>query len=282
MNKRFLVFGILLLLILLFCFLGFRFSSKELSSNDGNDSFDPDAWKYVGEKAYVEERDDGWFYYFLIVSENVNKENTNNFFSGCNLNNNELDDYNVIIYDENGNVENKIKAFPTLAISEKSKNGVMERDEVVLIDEFFDKKQFNRKIEVSDLDGLELNNFSKNEVVRLYNNSVDLEFKTSIHSFSLNECDLRSDENEDGFIVNIGVICIRHGIIAINIDLKYDDNTYLSDNISGDRELYENIQEIEKYIVDTQDINVEDNFDFEGEVYNRIYELLATFDDGWD
>lgn len=41
-------------------------------------------------------------------------------------------------------------------------------------------------------------------------------------------------------------------------------------------EIYENFQQIEEYIVSTQKLNIANDFEFNGDVYNRVFELLKS------
>lgn len=93
------------------------------------------------EKMSIIDQSDGWYYYFMITS--IAGEESLNTFGGCNLKYTELDGYNITISDQDGKIISELPSQPTLAISDKSKDGVKERDEVRIIDDYFDNKGFN-------------------------------------------------------------------------------------------------------------------------------------------
>ncbi len=283
-NIKYVFLLILFLLVVIVVFLYFNNKNKNSLKDKIVDEVDPDAWKNYAEKLVIQDRGDGWYYTFLITTVDKNREVTKNLFGGCNLKYETLDGYNTYGYDIGG-VVIRTPGMPSLSISDHSKNGVMERDEVRVIDEFFDKNQFNSKIDIKDLDKLTIYNFSKQEILDLYNQAVEQEFNTTwITKFNLSDCTMRHDYSKNGYKVNIGVYFSKSiGIYTVLIDLLYDNGDYLSDLVASNKatqeqkEIYANLQKMGNYVVESQEVNLEEEFGLTGEVYERVYELVKRF-----
>lgn len=228
-------------------------------------------------------KENGWYYYLYT--------NTNNdyFFDGCNLKYPNLDGYYINIYKDKTEQEitQKFKTIPTLSASDNKKNNalLMERDEVEIIDNFFTNNTFSRPINEKDLKNLNLGNFNKNDLIKLYNNLYKKDFNNNIIPYALHECDYKYDTPKDGFYVFIGFLIERKGIAAIEIDLVFDNGEYLSDKINNGTatkkyiEIYENLQNIEKYIIEKQTFdNLSKDINYKGSVYERLYKILLSIE----
>lgn len=239
---------------------------------------------YYGQKYSYIEGEDGWYYFFCI---NIidDEGTTTNFYDGINLKYKTMDDYNIIIYDETtGDIKYKIATTPSFRSSEKEKNGVQEREEILKVDNYFDEKQFNRKITEEDLQDLELENFDKNQILELYNMAIEKEINQERKAFYIPSFDLEQETLSDKSILNIGLYTETTGVIAMRIDIIYDD-VYLSDLIENNKatenqkQIYENINKISKKFIETQDVNVRKYFTLNDEIYNTIFNIIETFDD---
>jgi len=231
-----------------------------------------------GEKMAILKKDNGWYYY---IYENTNGEY---FFDGCNLKYNELDGYYVNIYENESMKEiyYKMPTFPSLSVSDHSKGNTLERDDVQAIDRFFTERNFEGSIEEKDLSELKITNFAIDDILNLYNTLAAEDFSSELTTLRLSECDYVYDDLKNGFKVFIGFLVERRGVAAIEIDLIYNNGTYLSDLISNNKasnkqiKLYENFQKIEGYIINNQDLDISSDFAFKGDEYNRIYKLLNS------
>ena len=288
MKRNYIILGFVLLLVLGGSIIWLTNRPEE--NKNENDFFEEnqDAIKSYAERIGIIKGEDGWYYQFLTTTYNNGEDDTNNFFSGCNLKYSELDDYYVPVYSEDGEVIDKWPSIPRLTASQKSINGVTEAEEVEIIDDFFDEKQFRREITVEDLEGLELNNFDKEFIVELFNNSYNTYFDKTVTKFNLSGCSIESDKEQDGYKYNIGVMHLRRGIGVIRIDLLYSDGTYLSDLVEDgkatnkQKEIYENFKKIEDYIIENQEVNIRDVFNLDDEVYIRLYNIIEKFDDPYE
>ena len=292
MKRNYIIMGFVILIIAGGLTIWFVNKQKDNSQNNNEDNnqnnneviddnegvLDPEAYKKYAEKIVVVEGDNAWYYQFLINSLD-DGENTKNFFTGCNLKYAKFKD--IEGYENIGNNNQ----YPSLAISDKSTNGVTEEEEVLLINDYFDQKQFRKEITIKDLDELTLYNFDKSLIVDLFNKTYNSNFDKTISKFSIKGCSIQSDEEKDGYKYNIGVMHLRRGIGAIRIDLLYNDGTYLSELIENkkatneQKEIYNNFQKIEEYIVENQEVNIRDEFDLNKDVYNRLFDIIETFDD---
>ena len=292
MKRNYIIMGFVILIIAGGLTIWFVNKQKDNSQNNNEDNnqnnneviddnegvLDPEAYKKYAEKIVVVEGDNAWYYQFLINSLD-DGEKTKNFFTGCNLKYAKFKD--IEGYENIGNNNQ----YPSLAISDKSTNGVTEEEEVLLINDYFDQKQFRKEITIKDLDELTLYNFDKSLIVDLFNKTYNSNFDKTISKFSIKGCSIQSDEEKDGYKYNIGVMHLRRGIGAIRIDLLYNDGTYLSELVENkkasneQKEIYNNFQKIEEYIVENQEVNIRDEFDLNKDVYNRLFDIIETFDD---
>ena len=287
LKRNYIILGFVILIILGGSIIWFINRPEE--NNDEKDIFEKNenAIKNYGEKIYITEGEDGWYYQFLIAPS-IADGDTNNFLIGCNLKYSSLDNYYVPVLSEDGELIDKWPSEPTLSTSQVSINGVTEAEEVDIIEEFFDEKQFNREITVQDLGDLELYHLDKKFIVDLFNAAYNSEYDKTITKFNLSSCSIQSDTEQDGYKYNIGVMHVRRGIGAIRIDLLYNDGTYLSDLIEDgsatneQKEIYDDFKKIEDYIVENQEVNIRDVFDLDDDVYIRLFNIIEKFDDPFE
>lgn len=213
------------------------------------------------EKFSMIKKDSDWYYYFIISYNDDGS--TSNFFNGINLKYSTLDDYFVYIRDsKTNNIIEKVPSFPILATSEKTVNGIMERDEVTTINNYFNSKQFDDKISIDDLEDLSLNNFQIDDILLLYNNALDYEIPQYFGNFRFPEYSVDKGELINGKQWQVGQLNNYGYIKAINIELLYEDGTYLSDVVKNNRasesqvELYNSINLVEDYIITNQSLNI--------------------------
>lgn len=276
MRKKILFLILVITLIILI-------TSVTLCNNTNKEEKDNKINYDYGEKMAYIKKENGWYYYLYT--------NTNNdyFFDGCNLKYPDLENYYINIYKDRTEQEivQKFKTFPTLSTSDnKKKNAtLMEREEVEKIDDFFNNTSFSNIISETDLENLNLENFNNNDIIKLYNELYEKKFSTDIIPYALHECDYKSDSSKDGFYVFIGFLIERKGIAAIEIDLVFDNGEYLSDKINNNTaskkeiKIYENLQNIEKYVIDNQTFdNLEENINLNDSIYKRIYKILSSIE----
>lgn len=278
MKKKMVILTLLLSMITIFILMKGNNKEKE---NDINDIYSN---VYYGQKYSYIEGEDGWYYFFCInILDDAGT--TANFYDGINLKYKSMDEYNVLVYDEvTGELKKKIATTPSFRSSEKIKNGVQERDEILKVDSYFDEKQFNRVITEEDLKDLKLENFNKEQIIELYNMAIEAKLKTERKAFYIPSFELKQKSLSDGSVINMGLYTETTGMIAMRIDIIYDD-VYLSDLVQSNKaskeqiELYDNLRLISDKFIETQDVRVKKYFQFDGEIYDRVFEIIETFDD---
>lgn len=252
-------------MLLIFCSIflvacGKNDNSKLVNSNE--------KIKFVS-KCTTIERNDGWFYYFCIepmkkdISTDNVKDNyelneyTNYVFDGVNLKHNSLENYYIPIYDQNNNEIDKTEApYPTLSIS------TLYRDEIKIINDFFNKKKFANEIKESDLNELNLTYFDKKVLINMFNSAYLSEPIELGKYINLPFVEIVSSISENGYRFQVGYY-VQYGTInKIDIEVLYDNGTYLSDIIADEnasmeqQQLFQKISNIEKYVIQEQSFNI--------------------------
>lgn len=291
------IFGIIIIIFIISGFFLFINSKSNDSYYDKKMKESENAAKNYATKMYAEEipteisGEDGWFYYFLITTIEQKQDITSNFFNGCNLKYEKLDNYKLRVYKDDNYTEvvREIDGFPTLSISKKESNGIKANDEITKIEKWFDEKQFNKKIDYEDMKDIDVYNFDKNTIINLYNSAVSKKFTKKVGPYLMDPCSIKKDELKDGYFWNVGILAFRGDIIALRIDIVYSDNIFLSDLIHNNKanqeqiKLYNQVKEIEKYIIKNQKIDILEEFpDYKNEKIMRLYRIISTFDDGYD
>lgn len=236
-------------------------------------------------KTYGEWIDDEWYYFFQNISLDGEKVNSH-FYDGCNLKHSTLQDYGVQIKDENDNIIEIAEAIPSLSLSQKYTNNQREGQEIIYINEFFDKNEINSVIIEEDLEELKVYNIDKNILREIFNKSIEKEFDNTVGPYIMGVCDYKIEELKNGYKWNIGIVSISGHIKAIRLDIIYGDGSYLSDLVkenkadNNQKALYKSFDEIEKYIVNEQKTDVKNKYsELKGEEYDRLQTILDSLDD---
>ncbi len=243
-----------------------------------------DEEEYIGTRDSLFQGNDGWYFFFVINSYGENGR-TENVFDGFNLKYQKMEGYNILVYDYTGkNIKDRIPTTPSKSISEKTVNGKMERNEVFEISKYFDEKQFNREISEEDLNDLELEHYDKKFIVNLYNSAINSKLDDTVTKFNISSLEFLTDAKNNGYSVNIGIMSQRKGIVAVRIDLIYDNGVYLSDLINSKKatqkqiKIYNNLVSIGNKLVETQEANLKEKFDLNGDIYDRVFSLLKELE----
>lgn len=260
------------------------FESKSENKEHTNNNIDDNSTMYLNKESVIQYNDE-WFYSFMI---NKTNEETNHFFDGCNLKYKQLDNYGVT-YIENGEIVDITPAHPTLSVSQIERNGIREGEEVRVINAYFNKAQFKEAISENEIVNWKIENFDKNLLVELFNQTISKKYSDKVGPYKMETCSIQIDRLNNDYRWNIGVMSILGNIKAVRLDIKYSDGTYLSDKIKNHTatdeqvKLYESFDEIEEYMVKEQKINIKEKFpQYKGEYYDRLQVIVDTFDDGWD
>lgn len=227
---------------------------------------------YVKKGSY-KDMGDNWIYFFDILDY---KDNDNDYyvFDGYNLKYMYLKDYSIKMFDaERNEVSDKIVSeTPILARSD------IFGDEVVRINEYFNKRQFRDKISEKDITDLETSHFSKNLIIELFNSAIESEAKTKPGKYILyshlgkvrlnSTVEKYEGEWEITYINDFGTLSY------VTVDMKLKDGSYLSDK----QEYKELLNSISKEIESKQSFN---NIEYAGKSKlfgNDINTLLIKAD----
>ncbi len=294
MKKKIFIAVLVIIVLGVFCSIFyFKFIHKDNKKINNHSNY------LVYEKKASIQGEDGWYYFFYLNGVDDTSDKLLNitdieyFFDAINLKYETLPGYEIekYIINEKGEKE-KVggqETYPTLSVSLKEKNGVREKDEIFLIDEYFTKKQFNREITIEDLKDLELQNFDKKLLTELYNKMINQEYSSKLTKFEVYLGEYRKDDMLDDYQWHTSMLALRTGALEIYIDVIYKNGTYLSDLVKNNKaskkqiEMYNNIQLISKYIIDNQSVEFDSQFDDlkANKDYARLFTILDTYDNGW-
>ncbi len=198
-------------------------------------------------KGSFKEIGDNWIYYFDILDHKDKSENYY-VFDGYNVKYTFLEDYSIKTID----AETKEVIYKTTSETPILSRSDNFGNEIIEINDFFNEKQFNSAITISDLDELNTTYITKELLVEMFNNAIlsnvvdepgkYIEYshlgKVIIDSISDNQ----KGKWELTYINDYGYLKY------VTIDLKYEDGTYLSDN----GEYSTLLDELENEIEDSQ------------------------------
>lgn len=203
------------------------------------------------EKCSFKDLEDGWTYYVCLDYKTGDDSKTinNATFDGVNLKYSTLEDYYITVTDENNNVIDKISAdLVSLSTGDKTSSDLLK------INTFLESKHFNREITTEDL-SIDLDIVDKNIIVELYNDAFNKETLTAGKYMELSFSNALTSSYQDNYKFQIIYILNYGNIGKVNIEVIYEDGTYLSDkvndNIATKEELEFNnyIKEIENQIL---------------------------------
>lgn len=211
-------------------------------------------------KSVYDEKEDGWVYGFEI---DYIKDSNNRIynFDGYNLKYKKLDGYYVALLDENNQEVGQLSSkYITLSISKYHK------DEVKMINQFFNEKKFDNVISISDLNELNITKFDKGYIVDLFNRTINSEMKSNPGKYFndefVNKVSKRATIDGIDGEWQIAYINDYGNLLSFNIEFIDNDGNYLSDIINNKQatekqtKIYNDIQNIENNIVKTQTVKL--------------------------
>lgn len=227
---------------------------------------------WIGSTDTIAELEDGWYYSLTInyhtknIAEYIIGKGNSKYIGDC--------------YQE---YSEKVKI--NACRSNYTKEDIEFEKESLRISKYFNIHQFNRTITEKDLKGLKLEYYDKKVLVELYNNAIKKNpEKGKNMNLNINSEEIRYDEFADGYRVLIGSRSSINGIQLFKIDIEYDNKTFLSDLVLNNKatekqeKIYNFLQEISSYFIETEDIHIREKFDLKGEVYHRVFQIIESFD----
>lgn len=242
-------------------------------------------------KCVTKEKSDGWFEIFCIepLKKDQNlKEVKNNYvyndktaysFDGYNLKYKEIKDCYIPIYDKKGNEVGKVPtSVPSFATSKIYRNEIKE------ISSFFNTQKFKTKITLNDLEELKIKKIDKQELVNLFNEAFEKQ-PIEIGKFkNIPILNIIQSEPSDDYIFQVGYYCEYGTIKKINIEVIFNNNTYLSDLAQKKNpkkeclNMYKDIEAFEKYILENQELDISKSNIYKKE-YNTLLILLKSINE---
>lgn len=242
-------------------------------------------------KCVTKEKSDGWFEIFCIepLKKDQNlKEVKNNYvyndkttysFDGYNLKYKEIKDCYIPIYDKKGNEVGKVPtSVPSFATSKIYRNEINE------ISSFFNTQKFKTKITLNDLEELKIKKIDKQELVNLFNEAFEKQ-PVEIGKFkNIPILNIIQSEPSDDYIFQVGYYCEYGTIKKINIEVIFNNNTYLSDLAQKKNpkkeylNMHKDIEAFEKYILENQELDISKSNIYKKE-YNTLLILLKSINE---
>lgn len=232
-------------------------------------------------KTAVEEREDGWLYFF-----NYEYTKTDKFyiFNGYNLKYKHIDGYDIPIIDSKTGkiIDILTSSLPSLALNQKIK------PDIDAVECFFSKKQFVTPIKISDLDNLNLNKIHKEDILRLFNLAIGKNDLDNGKYSYLPEADIVQETLLSGYQWQVGFFISHGNILKVRIELIYNGSKYLSDIIDNkkadefQKNIYKSIKEIENKIINDQSFNItmDKELTINNIQFKRLYTLLQKIESG--
>lgn len=163
-------------------------------------------------------------------------------------------------------------------------------DELNKIEEYFNENKFYKEISISDLDDLDVSCISKEDIVFLFNEAISNDFYDKYGNFYyMYRQYMNTSKNRDGYVWQLGIDTVRGHITYINIELLVDGKN-LADLIEDgkattkDKELYTNIEKIEKHILETQSLSLPEDISDEevcvylNELFDEVYLIKENYE----
>lgn len=235
---------------------------------EDNENYDTNFYEV---RSYLE-KENNWVYYMNIYYDKNNMIKYYNF-NGINKKLDKIDNLYLPVTANGKEVE---KWEPTCICLNYYQTYKKEFD---AIDEFFNKKKFQKKISYDDLEELDIKYYSKNDLIYLFNEALSKEYKRPLGKFEyvLNSLSKKMTAGE-WTVVTDG----SQGYLEIVfIDYKYKDGNYLSDlekKSSSYAIIYSKVKEIEEYIIANQEVeNIDINLEgMDLDFFNPLFELVST------
>lgn len=239
---------------------------KDLNKYLDNENNDMKEFVRFPRRIALKEKDDGWVCYFTMEYKKDDIDKPYAYEYNCeNFKYPKLSDY---IPHATDNDEFGIFHYEVLVNHPDYRYNDDYYNDRHNIYEYFKDKEFNKIITISDLDGLKLENISKEEVLELYNKAITSELIVKYGSNEKINCPshLNYSIKVENYVWLVGFINHFGHIKYVNIELMVDD-VYLSDLIKENKateeqiKIFEDIQKIEKHIIETQTFTLPKNLD---------------------
>ncbi|GFZ29526.1 hypothetical protein CSC2_00520 [Clostridium zeae] len=242
----------------------------------------PPTYSYSSKTA-IEEKEDGWLYFFSYEYSNNNKDSNKSYiFNGYNLKYKHISGYDIPIIDGKTKkvVDTATSSLPYLTLNKEFDEDITNIKKTLI------EKQFVTPIEISDLDSLNLKKIQKDNVLKLFNEAMEKKELPNGKYDYLPEANVIQENLLSGYQWQVGYFMAKGNILAVRIELIYDKTKYLSDMIKDNtadslqKDVYNKIKEIEKQIIDKQSFQISgyEKLTFDKIQFKRLQELLKKIE----
>ena len=255
---------------------------KELEGNIQCDEETEFEFKYDSKMAMME-TEDGWVHHFICEFDRKNGKPLMYYYDAYNLKYKQLEGYTMEIVDQNGNVCDSIyPSAPSLLMKDDY------YDDFMSLDVFFNSKAILSSLNETDAEELVLEYLDKDMIVSLFNTAIESDKMNDGKYAYMPEANIIQEEIESGYFWQVGYFVVHGVIVNINIEIIYEDGTYLTDIVAagkgdaGELALADMIVAVEDNILSAQNLDIEKNR-YEGvdnADYNRLYSLLQKVEEG--
>ncbi|MBR3523981.1 MAG: hypothetical protein IKN87_04820 [Bacilli bacterium] len=208
------------------------------------------------EQSVFDDKGNGWIYNFEIIYID-GEEKLNYIFDGYNLKYKPVGKEYYVSYNdlETGKEIDRIPArYATLSTSE------VYRNDVALINKYFNEKQFKNKITINDLKDLKITKMDKKYLVDLFNRTISSDIMNESGKYiKAPSLDIKTIDMEDGSGNWQIMYILDYGYIS-NIEIEFisEDNKNLSDKkdlSSDEKKLLSEIDNLEDRIIKEQQVS---------------------------
>lgn len=230
---------------------------------------------------------DGWYLYY----EREEVYDSNGAFTqaycscdGVNLKYKNLTDFNIPLIDMNSG---KVAGSVPPSVHFLKMNKIYE-EKMKAIEKVLNSRPTVDNLTVEELKDVDISGliFSLDDVVNVYNKAMSGGTKEFGKYMNISSSNIVSDTLLDGYQWQVGYFILSGHIVAIDIEVIYDDGRYLSDineNQLSDsqKELLQKIEDIRNNILANGNF-LGSNLDFEEEFdevnFTRLYKLLKSLE----
>ena len=264
-KKKTILISAIVVLLISIGFIAFIIYNKSYNEYDTEnikpgDKFNNYNYIYKTQISSIE-KEDGWVCKFEIDYYKTNKKN---YIYACfNIKYKEVAGFNYYHYDFE---KDKYYISDITYPSYIHNNDYYE--EVLKINEYFNNKQFDKTISMNELEELKLEKIDKKDVLDLFNKTINSKLIDKYGNYpnavaKIYNYEYSSYETGNTYVIGYYIDSVGY-VRNVYIDLKCG-SSYLSDLLKenkvleDDVELYNQLQEVEKYIVKNQIFDLPNN-----------------------
>ncbi len=227
-------------------------------------------------KAAYKQTEDGWFHYFLIEFDKETDEPLAYTYDAYHLKYKRLSDYVIEIELDD---QAPTVGYPSAPYYLLNNDYDKDFDE---LENFFETNKPLSRLTEEQIAEIDIKTLDKDMIIELFNTAIESEPLSDGKYYYMPEAAIWQEKLNGNYYWQIGYFCVHGEIASINIELMYEDGTYLTDIVSagdGDQTqiaIDKMITVLEDKIMTNQNFTLPEN-SFEGvsdEVYGRLNTLM--------